>query len=163
MYYLCLVCLAKLGYWAIPVTIPRLSSQSKQFIIGLGPTESLTPCDQKDLPALSFNSLLPVYPLRGLSFYLFRAVHTSLITSHQLAATWGRAELMSVRDGQQMDGGPRAPLGVRTKSPLVKKKNNSHPSDSVTLSNDTEGISAGWLLGDVHPPRKSTGSERAGI
>lgn len=60
-------------------------------------------------------------------------------------------------------GGPRAPLGMCTKSLLVKKKNNSHPSDSVTLSNDKGRISAGWLLRDVHPPRKSTGSERAGI
>lgn len=58
----------------------------------------------------------------------------SLITSHQLAATWGRAELMSVRDGQQMDRGPRAPLGVcRVRLLGRKKKKKSLPPDSVTL------------------------------
>lgn len=56
-------------------------------------------------------------------FYLFLVVRLGLIKLRQRAGTRGWAELMSVRDSQQMDEGPRTPLRLCSEFMLVQKKN----------------------------------------
>ena len=62
----------------------------------------------------------------------------SLITWHHLAATRGWAELMSVRDSQQMDGGSKALLGVCNECLLVIRLKKKKKSSCVSLLESNE-------------------------